>query len=144
MNFTPYSEKDLPRTLLEKGSYHVEVLEAVDAISSKNNEMIKLTVAVWVGDKLRCRLFDYLLESITAKLRHACDTFGLLSRYEAGTIQAGDFVGRSGTAKIGIQKDVTGQYPDKNVIQDYVCRPDKALTGASVDASPHSDDDLPF
>jgi hypothetical protein len=145
MNFTPHSEKDLPRTLLEKGSYHVEVLEAVDAISkTSKSEMIKLTVAVWVGDKLRCRLFDYLLESTAAKLRHACDTFGLLSRYEAGTIQAGDFIGRSGTAKIGIQQDKTGQYPDKNVIQDYVCRPAKALTGASVDAPPHNDDDLPF
>jgi len=141
MHFTPYSEKDLPRQLLEKGEYDVEVLESTDVISKNTSaEMIKLNLAVWVGDKVRCRLFDYLLDAMPAKLRHACDTFGLLDKYQNGSLRAFDFEGRTGKAKIGIQSDKTGQYPDKNSIVDYVCRPAKQLSKEQ----PQKDDDLPF
>jgi hypothetical protein len=38
------------------------------------------------------------------------------SRVCLGSLDAIDFVGKTGLAKIGIQKDKTGQYPDKNSI----------------------------
>ena len=153
MNFTTYSEKDLPTNLLEKGEYHVEVFEATDATSqSSGDDMIKLNVAVWVEDKVRCRIFDYLIDSMPAKLRHACDTFGILSKYETGRLSASDFNGKSGRAKIDIQVDKNGQYPDKNVIKDYICRSKKRIDNNSPNnrnnfndnAPPHTDDDLPF
>jgi len=151
MQFTPMSEKDLPTNLLKKDIYDVEVLEAQDDNSKKTgNDMIKLKVAIWTGDKIRCHLFDYLIESFPAKLRHACDTFGLLSSYETGSLSADHFIGKTGKAKIDIEIDKTGRYADKNVIRDYVCRDAKRFTGKSNDPGPDlsqapiEEDDLPF
>ena len=147
MQVTPMDEKDLPSNLLEKGEYLIEVVEAKDAISkTSQNEMISLKIAVWVGDKIRCYLFDYLLDSLPAKVRHACDTFGLLDKYQAGSLSASDFFGRSGTAKIGVEIDKTGKYPDKNKITDYVTRPSKPIGSSSRNNNtpPPTDDDLPF
>jgi hypothetical protein len=142
MNVTVFPEKDLPNGLLEKGDYDVEVLEATDEVSKKSgNDMIKLTLAVWVGDKVRCRIFDYLLDALPAKLRHASDTFGLLSKYESGSLRAMDFVGRTGRAKIVIEEDKSNKYPPKNKILDYVCRQTKQLN--SNPPAPDIDD-LPF
>jgi hypothetical protein len=145
MNVTPMNENDLPRKLIEKGDYEVEVLDAEDKISTSNNEMIALKIAIWVGDKIRCHIYDYLLDKIPAKLRHACDSFGLLDKYQSGNLCATDFLGRTGKAKIGIKIDKNGQYPDKNIIVDYCIRATKPLSKQqNNDEPPLTDDDLPF
>jgi hypothetical protein len=144
MNVTPFDEKDLPKNLLEKGEYDFEVTESADMVSRNGNEMIKLKIAVWVGEKVRCYLFDYLLDALPAKLRHACDSFGLLDKYQSGNLKADDFYGRTGKGKIGIKSDSTGQYPDKNIISDYVCRGTKPLQQKNTEQFSNDDSDMPF
>jgi hypothetical protein len=146
MQFQPRSEDECkPKfTPIPKGEYDFEVLEASDETSSKGNDMIKVNLAIWQGERVVCRVFDYLLPSMEAKLRHACDACGLLDRYQSGNIQSTDFIGRMGRVKIKIQKE-TSEYPAKNVVDDYCCRPAKMLAGSQRQQTPATkDEDLPF
>jgi len=62
---------------------------------------------------------DYLLESMAFKLLHASETCGLSDKYENGELCGADFVGKTGTVKIGTQ-EAKGDWPAKSVIKDYV------------------------
>jgi hypothetical protein len=144
MKFQPRSEEEVkkPFTPIAKGIYDFEVLEATDEVSSAGNDMIKIKIGIWIGDKIVCNVFDYLLPKLEAKLRHACDSCGLLDKYQSGTLSSWDFVGRTGKVKIKIDKE-TNEYPAKNSVEDYVCRPAKDLNAQHV-APPQQDDNLPF
>lgn len=123
MKFQPKTEKEITEdNLLQPGVYDFEIVEGNDKTSQKGNDMIELKVCVYGTDGNARYVFDYLLESIAYKLRHACDACGLLETYQTGDLTSQDFVGKTGKCKINIQKDKTGQYADKNSIQDYVKR----------------------
>lgn len=152
MQFTPRSEKEVSQySLIPKGEYDFEVLEAEDCVSKNSgNEQIKLKLGLYVGDKRRL-VWDYLLPALEYKLRHFCDSVGLLAKYENGTLTAEDCVGRSGKCKIDIQRDPGGFYEDKNVVKDYVLRPAKPLKATQEKEEPKAQepqeppqDDLPF
>ena len=137
MKFTPKTEEQLQNErfrLLDKGEYGFEIVGSVDEVSKKGNEMIKLTVKLYEGAEAVGQVFDYLLESIGYKLRHAACACGLDAQYNSGNLQAQDFDGRTGRCVVGVQKDKTGQYADRNVVEDYI--PRKAAGAVS--------DDLPF
>lgn len=147
MNTTPRTEEELKKMqLAPEADYAIEVLEASDEISKNTgHDMIRLKIGIYDTDAIRWRLFDYLLDSLPAKLRHACDTFGILDKYQAGTVSAKDFMGRTGHAKVVITEDKNGKYPPKNTIRDYICRAAKPIgkqppgSGAMV-----NNEDLPF
>ena len=86
-------------------------------------------------------MHDYLLEKFAVKLRHACEALGLTEQYERGELEAMDFEGRGGALKLGIQKDRTGQFPDRNSVLDYIRPKDKA----KADTGPALvDDEVPW
>jgi hypothetical protein len=152
MQFQPKAEDECKKEFkpIPKGEYAFEVLEAIDTISKEKpdgtggNEMIQVTLAIWQGERVVCRVWDYLLPSMEAKLRHACDACGLLDRYQSGNLQAADFLGRTGRLKIKIKKE-TSDYPAKNEVEDYCCRPAKGLAANRGDEPPPlRDEDLPF
>lgn len=145
MQFQPKTENDCKGSFkpIPKGEYDFEVLEASDETSKSGNDMIKINMAIWQGDRVLCRVFDYLLPAMEAKLRHACDACGLLDRYQSGNLQASDFMGRTGKVKIKIKK-ATAEYAEKNEVEDYVCRPAKILgSQRNVEQKPN-DENLPF
>lgn len=146
MQFQPKSEKDIQSAmLLPKGDYDFQVLEAEDTKSKQGNDMIKVNLGIFHGEAMRLRVFDYLLSAMEAKLRHFCDTTGLLAVYEAGTLCAQDCKGRSGRVKLIVEEDESGKYDTKNVVKDYICRPAKPI-GHSVEPAPTlpAEDDIPF
>ena len=130
MKFTPKSEKEINEANLlpDKTKASFEVLAAEDQVSGKGNDMIKLKVAIFLNGEQKTILFDYLLEAMAFKLRHFCQNTGLIEKYETGELTAADCMGKIGGCLIGIQKDKTGAYPDKNVIKDYI----------------ETDEDIPF
>ncbi len=157
MEFKPKSEKDIQSALLlPKGDYDFQVLEAQDTVSKSKNAMIKINIGIFQGDAMTRRLFDYLVPSMEAKLRHFCDTCGILAAYEAGTLSAEDCKGRSGRVRLIIEEDETGKYDPKNVVKDYICRAAKPLAGAvapvgvapklgeALPGAKPEDDDIPF
>lgn len=145
VNFIPKTEEEIQESgLVPAEDYDFDVLEAEDTISKKSgNPMIKINIGLYVDGQVKNRVFDYLLPAMEAKLRHFCDTVGLLSRYEAGQLEATDCLGRSGRVKIGIEKKEG--YAAKNTVKDYICRTAKPLAGDKpVQASATTEDEIPF
>lgn len=144
MKFAPKSEKEIAEeNLIKPGFYDFEVVDATEKTSKSGNEMIELKLNVFDGDSPRI-VIDYLLESMAFKLRHAADACGLLPNYEAGSLLADDFKGKSGKLKIKIDKDKSGQYADKNGVGDYVKREATAIPDGRPVAPADLDDSIPF
>jgi hypothetical protein len=151
MEFQPVNESDIkkPFPTIAEGEYDFEILEATDTVSQNTgNDMIKLSLGIWQGEKIICRIFDYVQagEKTEYKLRHACDSCGLLANYESGRLFGSDFKGRTGRAKVGIEP-ANGQYAAKNKIVDYCLRPAKPIGSGSVSQAKSGDaneESLPF
>lgn len=140
MNFTSKTEKQLAEErLMPKGVYPFEVISADDKKSKAGNDMIELEVRLFMPDGTTRSLRDWLMEKMAFKLFHFCAYTGLSQKYEAGTLQSSDCVGRTGYAKVDIQADKTGQYPDRNSIGDYV-RQEIKRDGGVVASKPQPTD----
>lgn len=123
MKVQPKTEQQIAASgLIPPGVYPFEIFEAEEMQSKAGNDMIRLHLTVFVNGSSR-RLYDYLLQSMERKLRNVAKELGLLSQYEAGELQAEYFAGKSGYCKVGIQKDKTGEWPDRNTVLDYVADP---------------------
>ncbi len=145
MDINPKTEKEIQEmSLAPANEYDFDVLNAEDSLSKSGNQMIKITIGLYVAGKVKNRVFDYLLTAMEAKLRHFCDTTGLLSRYESGQLEAADCIGRSGRARISIDPE-KGSYPAKNVVKDYVCRAAKPLGSTQrMEPEPVDASEIPF
>lgn len=154
MNFKARTEKEISEmNSIPPGDYPFEVLNAEADQSAKGNDMIKLTLRVFVGDSAR-QMNDYLLESMPGKLFHFCSYMGLAKQYEAGTLVAEDCLGKSGfltvtTSKGKLKDDGSGEYwPDRANVKDYIRN--AGGVKREVIASPYTkknedlDEDVPF
>lgn len=151
MRFTAKTDKEIAEErLLPEGIYGFEISMGEDTTSKKGNEMIKLTVRLFKDDGKFILVDDYLLESMMFKLKHACDACGLSDKYQSGELVAADFVGKTGNLKLKIQKDTTGNYPDRNSIADYLVPEDGATFTPPKDAldtvldKDDLEDEIPF
>lgn len=121
MKFQPKSAKEIAESgLLPEGEYPFEISGGTDKVSKTGNEMIELVVRIYKPDGSFSIVYDYLLESMAYKLRHAAEACGLLHEYESGILLGENFIGKTGTLKLKIQKDKNGVYADKNTISDYI------------------------
>ncbi len=122
MQFTPRTEKELAESrLMPKGIYDFEIVDAFEKTSkSSGNPMIELRVKVIAPGGAARVITDYLVEKRGEKLRHAAEACGLIDTYNDGTLSDTDFHHKRGKLKLGIEKDKTKTYPDKNIILDYV------------------------
>jgi Protein of unknown function (DUF669) len=154
MRFTPMTEEQIAEAnLLPEGVYDFEIVDATEKTSQAGNEMIELKVRLFDerGDH-HSVIFDWLLSTERAayKLRHCCDACQILRLYENGSISSSDFLGKSGKAKVYIQKSKDPQYSDKNAIKDYVKLADlakekeKPRQQKPAMADSVMDDDIPF
>ena len=146
MKFQPKSEKQLSEDrLAREGDYDFQVLECSDETSKSGNPMIKLKLGIFNGDAMRWHVYDYLVSQMEVKLRHFCDTAGLLADYESGSLSAELCRGRAGRCRLIIEEG-EGSYPDKNVVKDYILRKAKPLNPPTAQAQPPKEDDsdVPF
>lgn len=149
MNFSPKTAEELQLAeLIPEGEYDFKVLSAEDAVSKKGNDMLKLKLAVYVGQR-EYHVFDYLLEAMAFKLRHFCESTGLMHQYEDGTLSANNVDGAAGIVVIELEKPKEGsKYGPKNVVSDYISRDgvkiesEPAKTKSSQE--PLDGDDIPF
>lgn len=143
MKFTPKTEEQInSENLLPNGIYPFEITAAQDTSSKSGNEMIKLTIKVWDAEGDERLIYDYLLESMAFKLRHAAEVCGLIEKYEQGVLTASDFIGKNGAVKISIRKDKTGQYKDQNQVVDYIVQ--KTTEHGQALPSELARDEIPF
>jgi hypothetical protein len=130
--FTPLSDEEIQavknRSLMPNGVYPFVVKSAEHAISQSNNPMIKVTLAVMDKEGNERLIPDWLLATDTSieKLKHFCDSIGLVETYARGSFEPHEFLNRSGRCLVGIQKGKTKDdgsiFPDKNSIKDYIKR----------------------
>lgn len=143
MKFQPKTENEIANeNLIEPGEYDFEVVAAFDKVSKSGNDMIELKLRVF-AERERV-INDFLLEKIAYKLRHFAEATGLLDTYNSGDLIADDCVGKAGRVKIGIQKDKTGAYPDKNTVNDYVVDGTSEPKPVRLEQVALKDDDIPF
>lgn len=122
-SFTPKSDDQLI-TLLKKGEGTFTVLSSAEKISKNGDEMIKLLLECYDCENNKGNIFEYLIFNdntfCQAKIKHFCYAVGLEKSYESGKLNHFECSGKSGSLIIGIQKDKTGQYPDKNCVIDFL------------------------
>lgn len=131
MRITPKSEQQVQESRpgpLPAGKYEASVLAATDEVSSKGNDMVKLILEIYHGDKKR-KVFAYLLDAMEYQLRHFAIAAGLEAEYDAGEFYAEDCVGRSVGVELGIRKQ--DGYQDNNEVKDYYTLPGASNRSAS-------------
>lgn len=150
--FNPLSDAELNelqnRDLLPDGNYAFIVRNAETQTSGKGNPMLKVTLGILATPHNEYPLSDYLMasEKMIFKLKHFCETLGLDAQYNQGNLRPEDCIGKMGKCKIGRQKgsqkkDLSGYFPDKNCVKDYIKNIDQ-VTSAKVD--PNFNDDITF
>lgn len=141
MKFKPKTEKELAEAnLWPNGPYPFEILESEEKEDKNNNPMFALKVKIFKDSGASQNIFDYVSPTwMEFKLRHLAEACGLLAEYEQGEMEAYQLVGKTGTCKVNVSKDKTGQYPDKNGIADYLV--EKASDPKAYNIK---DDSIPF
>lgn len=148
MRFQPKTEKEVAEAgLLPNGVYDFEVIDANEKQSKKGNDMVELKIRLYDAEGAARTIFDYLVdtEGGAYKIRHFAAATGMLENYERGELRAEDMAGKSGSCQVAIQKDKTGQYPDKNTVRDYLSDEGgapRAAPKAKIDAE--MEDEIPF
>jgi hypothetical protein len=151
MKFTAKSEEQIELDgLLPEGEYDFQVLDAVDKVSKKGNEMIMLILNVFDANGKPRRITDYIMEAFPKKLIHFCKHVGLMPSYDAGGLTAFECVDKTGRVKLTIEP--AGEYPAKNAVLDYVAGFQFAAKRQEADTAPAdapftepaADDDMPF
>lgn len=152
MKFTPKSDEQLNQEQTERLNKFVlpagtvvdyEIKEAMNKVSKAGNDMIEIHVDVYndKGDAIGIR--DWIGEWNIHKLKRICEANGMLDRYEAGQVDDYDLVGKTGKAKLGIQKGTQKEdgsfYADRNNIQEYM-KPVEPVTKGE----PELNDSIPF
>lgn len=144
----PLNAKQLKEgDLIPKGVYSFEVVNAEEAVSKSGNDMIKITLKIWMENGRERMIDDYLLEALEFKLGHFAETTGLLDQYNNKVLNAMDCIGKTGLVKIIIKSDKSGVYPDKNSVIDYVIdKPGSLLMPIKPEIKKENfiSDDLPF
>lgn len=144
MRFTPKSEAEVSK-IFENGIYEFVVESANEKNSKNGNPMIHLKVKI-MHDKYvgKTNIVDCFLLTDNPNfefiLRHFCFSIGLGDSYEKGEITEQMCIGKEGYAKVVIEKDKEGKYPDKNKIVDFIVSKNK--DEFKIDSS--LNDDLPF
>lgn len=78
------------------------------------------------------------------KFRHFASSIGQLDKYEAGTLDEKDIIGKSGVFTLGIRDytdQKTGEVKKSNNVKDYV---ESAASQKSAEGAPFVDDDIKF
>lgn len=146
MQFQPKTKKEISEgNLWKEGVYNFKIFEAKDAVSKAGKEMIVLKLNVFNDEGQSKVVYDYLLEATASKLRNSAEACGIMEQYEQGHLSYIDFVDKTGELKLIIQKDKTGNYPDKNSVADYIVIKNDKPTGNDKPAGDvELDDEIPF
>ena len=148
--------------LMDEGSYKGVIEHVESKQSQKGNPMLVVTLRVWNADGLPSELTDYIVSmpSMIWKLRHLCESAGLLKEFEEKKFQPDMLLGKNVMVMIKTQpgkeipydklngKEPGAKYPAKNVIDDYITLRENSSNGMKPlpeeKALFDNDTDLPF
>jgi hypothetical protein len=96
MRFAPKTDAELADAAFAPGTYDFEVAEAEDTVSKAGNEMISVKLRIFNKAGGHIHVFDWLLEAMAFKLKHATEAMGLADAYRRGELEAHQMIGRAG------------------------------------------------
>ena len=142
MKFTPKSNEQLEKEAAERGPfrpgiYDFEFTDATDDVSKAGNEMIVVTLAVYNDQGEKRKVKDYIVEAMSHKLKHACETCGLGPQYERGEVESFDLLNRSGKVKLGVKDNF-------NNVVDYVVQANTSTNRPVAKKQVDDSDAIPF
>jgi len=127
--------------VIPAGTYDAVVTAAKDEVSKNGNDMIKLTLTVYTPvSGVTVNVKDYLVFSnaVLYKVKHFCESAGI--DFSKGELEGGECVDKNVRVKLDVESQE--DYPDKNVVKDYVKRHGAAPVAAKP--KPDKDDLVPF
>lgn len=151
-NYAPKTESEIREIeeslLLPNGNYGFEIVKAEERKSkSSDNYMFALSLKVFNEDGDAKFVDDYIVftDRWAFKLRHLAASVGLVAEYEAGTLKDHDLVGKTGVAKIIIQKDKDPEAQSKNAVRDYIVIDKTEVPASTIAQSEEAlSDKIPF
>ncbi len=119
------AEQDKMRNVFEKGEYPFSVKSCEQKpTKSGQNQMLVVELSVMNDEGRSITVTDWIMldmENFEFKLRHFAATTGLLDSYDADTLDARDFLGKHGVAKLSIAEyEKDGEIIKCNRVGDYV------------------------
>lgn len=135
-------EQDKLRGAFPKGEYpfHIKSIEE-KLCSNEINTMLVVDLVVINDSGRQLTIRDWVMldmENWEWKLRHFAATCGLLDRYDKGLLEASDFLGKNGVAKLTIAEyEKDGEVAFINRVSDYI-KPGQAKGNDFID------DDIPL
>lgn len=124
--FKPMSDDEIAESgLLPEGVYDFEITAANEYVNEKGNDIFKLNINVFDSEGSPYGKMDWVTPAFIKKFKHCVDACGLIAKYDAGEINGGDFVGKTGKLKIKIglpRENKDGIEMRYNEIEDYVKR----------------------
>lgn len=140
MQFDP---KAAEGTLLKDGdTCDFEVVHAEDKTSKSGNEMIKLTIKAWDSEGTQGTLFYYMI--FAWHIKQFCEATGQLDKFQSGKFEAEDAKGKCGKFINRIEKDLSGQYADKNSVKKFLKASADIADKKDQISDDKFDDDIPF
>lgn len=145
LRFQPKTDDQL-NSLMPDGNYQFRVVDAVD-MEKNGTHYIKLNLKVTDhlgGGRI---IFPILHPSVEHIIKHFCDATGLQEKYQSGSLESSDCIGRTGLVKIYTKKDKTGDFRDKNEVSDYVPRESSLDDAKSMQPVPEEvnfNEEVPF
>jgi hypothetical protein len=162
-DYEPLSEEEAQKEryqLMDDGVYRAVIEHCEGRMSSSNNPMGVFNLRVWDSSGKPKEITDYIpfIKSMMWKLRHLCDSAGLVKEFEEKKFRPELAVGKEVLVSIKTQagkeipyeklkgKPPGSKYSDKNVIDDYVMTMNGAVKSElSKDAyDEFKDSEIPF
>jgi hypothetical protein len=130
------------------GTYHFIVTDAMEGISKKGDDYIKVELKVAVADReTRMKINDWLISSpaLLYKIKQFAISVGLEDQFNSGTMNASDCVGKEGFAHFDFGKpnDSGRRFLE---VKNYVLPTDeqRAAAYAEPNEKEPADDEIPF
>lgn len=152
-NFKPKTDEEIERmNLLSDGAYRFTVRNAVETVSKSGNPMVRLDLEIYGHDGGSTFITDYMVssEKMAWKIKHFCETLGLLEQYQKGMLDTPNLIRSEGYAQVVTEK--RSEYPARNKVKDYgkpkekkantILSPTKADPNNPLELK--EDEDLPF
>lgn len=125
LRYNPISlDQDAVRNLLAKGNYPFIVKSIIEKKTKNgNHDMLEVELGIIDANGKDWTVKDWvvIMDEMAWKLRHFADTCGLLKKYEDRSLDAKDFLGKKGVAKIGVKDyESGGEMRKTNCVTDYI------------------------
>lgn len=128
MRFDP---KEADANLLPEAWYDAIVMDAIDTVSKKGNDMMTVTFKIYDDRGLQPLIDRYFVKSQAglSGLKKLCRAVGVAEEvFQGGEVDPMDLRGKPLRVLVKIQKDETGRYDDKNVAAAFEPKTNAAST----------------